>query len=234
MINGLYSGASALDIFTRQQELVASNLAHLNTPGHRRSLFSFQEKLSESGETLPGSNINKMGTDFTQGRLEPSGRQLDIAIQGDGFFTFQGQHEQIYSRNGVLVRDSQGQLVNNDGMPILSNGAPIVVPPDVSDRDILIDGAGNVMVDGAEVGKLSIVKFDDDQLLDSESRTYFRAGDAVASPADGMTVVQGMRELSNAHPVTELISLIIGSRHFESAQRAMRTIADTIQENVRA
>ena len=234
MINGLYSGASAMDIFTRQQELVSSNLAHLNTPGHRRALFSFQEKTNAEGETVPGTNVDKTATDFSQGRLEPSGRPLDIAIQGDGFFSYQGENATVYSRSGVLFRDSGGQLVNGDGLPILSNGAPLVIPPDVSDRDLVIDSTGTVLANGDVVGKLSVVKFDDKQLLSSESRTYFLAGEAIASPDTDSTIVQGMRELSNAKPVTEMISLIVGSRNFEAAQRVMRTISETIQENVRA
>ena len=234
MINGLYSGASAMDIFSRQQELIASNLAHLNTPGHRRSLFSFQEKTNTSGDTVPGTNVDKTATDFSQGRLEPSGRPLDIALQGDGFFVYQGENAKVYSRSGVLFRDSGGRLVNGDGLPILSDNAPIVIPPDVSDRAIMIDKTGTIFADGNQVGKLELTKFNDNQLLGSDSRTYFLAEDAIGSPATDVTVEQGMRELSNAHPVTEMISLIVGSRNFEAAQRVMRTISETIQENVRA
>ena len=109
-----------------------------------------------------------------------------------------------------------------------------MIPPDVSDRAIRIDQTGTVFADDNQVGKLTLTKFNDNQLLGSDSRTYFLAEDAIGSPATDLTVVQGMRELSNAHPVTEMISLIVGSRNFEAAQRVMRTISETIQENVRA
>ena len=237
MINGLYSGATALDIFARQQELVSSNLAHLNTPGHRRMLFSFEEKSQAMGnqsQPVPGTEVNQIGVDFSQGRHQPTGRQLDLAIQGDGFFAYQGENETIYSRSGVLFRDADGQLVNGDGMPILNDESPIVIPPHISDRDLVIDSAGTVYAKGAEIGKITVVQFDDNQLLSSENSTYFRAGEAQPLSGAEVTIHQGMRELSNAHPVSELISLIIGSRHFEAAQRAIRTISETIQENVRA
>jgi len=237
MINGLYSGASALDVFSRQQELISSNLAHLNTPGHRRVLFSFEEKNAspdQGAQSLPGMNVNETGIDFTQGRLESTSRPLDVAIQGDGFFAYQGENETIYSRSGVLFRATDGRLVNGDGLPILSGGSPIVVPPEVSDRDLSIDTTGTLFANGDEIGKLTLAQFDDNKLLESESSTYFRIGQAQETQGEPPMIIQGMRELSNAHPVTELISLIIGSRHFESAQRAIRTISDTIQENVRS
>ena len=238
MLNGLYSGATALDIFSRQQDLIASNLAHLNTAGHKRNVFSFYERTvngGDQGEANPGTNVSQMATDFSQGRFESTERPLDLAISGDGFFTFQGSGGTFYSRNGSLHRDGQDQLVNGDGLPILSDGSPITVPKNVSDRDLVIDAGGRVSANGNQFGQISVVKFADNQQLSSDSQISFRAGNnAVPTPADSVTVVQGSRELSNAHPVTELISLIIGSRHFESAQRAIRTISDSIQENVRS
>jgi flagellar basal body rod protein FlgG len=238
MINGLYSGATALDVFSRQQELISSNLAHLNTPGHRRVLFSFEEKNvtpDQEMQSAPGMKVNETGIDFSQGRLESTGRPLDVSIQGDGFFEYQGEGEQkFYSRSGVLFRGNDGQLVNAEGMPILSGGSPVVIPPEVPDRDLMIDADGNVFAGQNEIGKLTLTQFDDNRLLESDSTTYFQIGQATPEPGEPAMIVQGMRELSNAHPVTELISLIIGSRHFEAAQRAMRTISDTIQENVRS
>ena len=237
MINGLYSGATALDIFSRQQELIASNLAHLNTPGHKRMLFSIQEQSADPGSGIkarPGASVNQFATDFSQGRHEPTGRALDLAIKGEGFFVYQGQSEPLYSRNGVLFRDEQGQLVNGDGLPIVGGGGPIEIPTDVSDHDLVIDSSGTISANGAEFGQLSVVTFDNNQLLESDSQTYFRAGSAIATPNDNATIAQGTRELSNAHPVTELISMIIGSRHFESAQRAIRTISDTLQQAARS
>ena len=160
--------------------------------------------------------MNQFATDFSQGRHEPTGRALDLAIKGEGFFVYQGQSEPLYSRNGVLFRDEQGQLVNGDGLPIVGGGGPIEIPANVSDHDLVIESSGTISANGAEFGKLSVVTFNNNQLLESDSQTYFRAGTALATPNENATIAQGTRELSNAHPVTELISMIIGSRHFES------------------
>ena len=89
------------------------------------------------------------------------------------------------------------------------------------------------------IGQLNVVQFDNNQLLntgggelDFNSQIYFKLGEATLAPAEDASVLQGYRELSNAHPVTELISLIVGSRGVESAQKAIRAISDAVKENI--
>lgn len=237
MINGIYSGATALDNYSRQQELIASNLAHVNSPGYRRKFYTFQE-IGVDPRNQPGAPNGAMigieSTDFEEGVRKATGRTLDASINGDAFFVYQGEEGQIYSRNGVLFRDPSGKLVNSDGLAILGDGKPIEIPSDVSHYDIVIDSSGQISANGTVFGKLSTVMFSDNQLLQSDGQIYFSAGDMTPQPATDVRVIQGSRELSNAHPVTELISLIIGSRGFEAAQRAIRTISDSIQENIRS
>ena len=236
MLNGLYSSATSLDVLSRKQEATASNLAHLNTPGHRRMIFSTVER-TEAGEgsnALPGTSIGKQAADFSEGRREPTGRKLDLALKGDGFFVYQGKEGNLYSRNGVLyVNPDTNELVNSDGLPILGEGGPITVQG--FESDFVFGADGTLTINGDSVGKLSVVQFEDNRLLESENQTYFRAGTAQpTATADDFSVIQGTRELSNGSPVNEMISLIIGSRQFEAAQRAIRTISDAIQENVRS
>lgn len=236
MINGLYSGASALDVFGRQQELIASNLAHLNTPGHKRMLFSFlenSESVNEESTSRPGTSVEGFSTDFSQGNLKPTGRPLDVAISGDGFFEFERVNENVFSRGGPLFRDPTGKLVNAEGLAILSEGESISIPLEVSDRDIVIDISGTISANGEELGKISVINFDDNQLLESDTQTFFRQGEAEIVEEGEFQILQGSRELSNAHPVTELITLIVGSRRHESANRVMSTITDALKQSVR-
>ena len=230
MLNGLYSGASALDMLARQQETIASNLAHLNTPGHRRSVFSFAQT---SDTAISGESAAKSAFDFQDGRLEPTGRELDLAMTGDGFFVYQGEEGKLYSRSGVLFRNSEtNELVNGDGIPILGEDGPIAVTGAIS--EIVIGSDGTISAGQQQIGKLAIVQFDNNRLLESDGQTYFREGTAQETPAEGIQVQQGVRELSNASAVTEMISLIVGSRHFEAAQRAIRMISDTLQESAQS
>ena len=234
MISGIYSGASAMDNFSQQQDAISSNLAHLNTAGYRRQIMAFKESVTADSETRPGTRISELVTDFESGVRKMTGRKLDLAIGGDGFFVYQGENGDMYSKNGVVFRDTSGNLVNSDGMALLGDGQPISIPENVSDRDLNISADGEVSANGAVFGTISMIQFDDPQLLNSNSQVNFTIGDAVGSPAENTSIIQGSRELGNAHPVTELVSLMIGSRSFESAQKAIRTISDAIQENIRS
>lgn len=236
MITGIYSGASALDNYSKQQEVISANLAHLNTPGYRRQLVSFQEMAQAGNKELKtGASIRSIGVDFQPGTNKVTGRPLDLALQGDGFFVFENNGEEMYSRNGILFRNPEGQLVNQDGMTLKGvDGDPVTVPNDTSDRDLSIDSTGRLFADGSEIGKLTVTEFDDPHLLQSNGQVYFSLGSATKTAEGDTRIVQGSRELSNAQPVTELVSLIVGSRNFESAQKAIRTIADAIQANLRS
>ena len=131
MLNGLYSGATALDSLSRQQEAIASNLAHLNTPGHKRMLLSFADGMKDSDNQ--DNKASRQFADFTTGRMEPTGRKLDLALSEKTFFTYQGANSEIYSQSGVLFLDSEtNQLVNGDGLPILGENGPIEIVGDVS------------------------------------------------------------------------------------------------------
>jgi flagellar basal-body rod protein FlgF len=236
MLNGLYGSAVALDGLSKLQEATATNLAHLNTPGHRRLVTGFSEMIDpeDRSQSRPGSQVDRQRADFSAGRLEHTGRKLDLAIQGDAFFMYQGANGVMYSRNGVIFRDAEtNELTNGDGIRLLGdNRQPIVYTGDLNSLTVHSDGS--IGSQGQNVGRIGIVQFDDKQLLESENQTYFRAGQAIANPATDFKVVQGARELSNANPVTELISLIVCSRHFEASQKVLRTLSDTIQENTRS
>jgi flagellar basal-body rod protein FlgF len=236
MFNGLYSGATALHALNRQQEAIASNLAHLNTPGHRRMIFSFHERMEQMqpSEARPGMRVMEQAADFTQGRHQPTGRPLDLAIGGDAFFSYQGAEGTMYSRSGVVFRNPENnELVNGDGFPLLDDGGqPVTYEGPLSELSIGSDGL--IARRDQTFGKIGVFQFDDNRGLESENQTYFRAGSAEVSPAEQFTVHQGTRELSNAHPVSELISLMVGSRHFEASQRAIRMMSEAMQENTRS
>lgn len=240
MLNGLYSSATALDGLSRQQEAIASNLAHLNTPGHRRMVFSFVERLDAETETTarPGMKVERQAADFSEGPMQDTGRPLDLALHGDAFFVYEGTEGEMFSRSGVVFRDPEtNQLRNGDGFPLLdSYRKPITYEGALSDLVIGADGTLSQAGPTAfqTLGKLAIVQFNDNQLLQSENQTYFRLGTATESPAENFTLRQGAREMSNASPVTEMISLMVGSRHFEMSQRAIRMISESLQQQVRS
>jgi flagellar basal body rod protein FlgG len=236
MFQALYRSASALDALNKQHELIASNLAHLGTPGYRRKIFTTAELTQPNGiqtESKSGRVVNSETTDFAPAGVVATGKELDIALNGDGFFSFQGPDGELLSRNGVLMRRADGTLVNLDNMPILTDQGPITVDPQVAMADVHIGADGTVTVQSSVVGKIKMTSFEKNSTLQSKGQVYFEAGiDSQPKPSSA-TVLQGYRENSNAHPVTELIGLIMGSRHFEAAQRTIQAISETMKDNLR-
>src|SRR5438034_1110396 len=117
MIQGFYSAASALDVASRNHEIVAQNLAHANMPGYRRRTIafeSFEQALSAAypyaTRTTTSPQVSRVRTVFDPGNFQATDSQLDLAIQGDGFFTLQGPKGPLYTRNGVFTLNGEGEL----------------------------------------------------------------------------------------------------------------------------
>jgi len=240
MLQGLYSSATALDAATTRHEVVARNLAHINVPGFRRSVVAnetfemqFDEQLHTGGNL--GTHIQGIATDFTTGALQKTGRPLDLALSGDGFFVLDGPDGPLYTRNGVFHIDNQSQLVTAAGIVVEGENGPITIPEGVSPTEVFVGKDGVVRVsngvDSQEVGKLKTARFEDNRVLIPVGTTAFEAPPGVVSQDAEAVVVQGVRESSNVSAVTELIQLINASRYFEASQRAMQATADAVQNN---
>jgi flagellar basal body rod protein FlgG len=214
---------------------VARNLAHVNVPGFRRTELVY--------ETFENSNQGRFGirsnlgtavrpphTDFTPGGIQKTGRPLDLAIQGDGFFEIMAPGGPVYTRNGVFQLNADGELANGEGLAVSGGNAPIVIPPGASPSQISVGRDGSVFVDGVHVGKLLIVRFLDNQRLIPAGTTTFRAPPGMPPETidEGFSIDQGAREMANVSAVDELVRLLIGLRYTEASQRALKTIADSL------
>lgn len=238
MLPGLYSAATGLEVATRNQEAIAHNLAHVSVPGFRRSIVSFESFASSMEQEELGQLTSNSGavsdtgyTDFTPGTYQQTGRNLDVAIQGDGFFTVQGPGGPLYTRAGSFHISAEGALINNDGYPVLGTGGPIQFPPTASETEIEISNTGEIRLRGQQIGQLQLTAFEDNQQLTAIGTTLFQPGpDAVTSGAE-VQVGQGMRELSNVSPMHELVEMIVGMRFYEMSNKAMNSIAAAIQQN---
>ncbi len=244
MLQGLYSSATALDAATKTHEIVAHNLAHTNVPGFRRTIpvfQAFERSLPEyPGTTLGlGTQIEELRTDHGPGPLQTTGRSLDLALQGDGFFVLESEDgAPLYTRNGVFQLDEQGRLVTSSGLAVRGAMGPLVLPPGTTPSQVRVSKDGSVWLRGGNqgdpevaAGRLDLVAFPDPHQLVAVGTTTFSApAEAVGLPSVA-EVVQGAREGSNVSPVSELVQLLNQSRYFEASQRAMRTIADAVGHN---
>lgn len=232
MIRGLYSAASGLKGLSIQQDALARNLSQVNKPGYRRQIVSF-ETLGPRGEFMGTKPTNQ--TDFAVGDPTHTGRDLDVALADDGFFVVEeADGMELLTRNGVFQVNSAGQLTTTEGRIVQGvvqpgvNG-PINIPPDTTQVNFLDDGS--VVANGITVGQLRVVKMADNNELTRVGSALFRKADDANFVEGTNSVRQGYRERSNGAPVEEMVKMLHGMRHFEAAQRALKTINEALQQS---
>jgi flagellar basal-body rod protein FlgF len=237
MENALLIGLSRQMVLERQMDVVANNVANVNTNGFKADQSLFQEFLKTGahedrfvGKDRAVSYVIDSGTyrDFSQGPLQSTGNPLDFAVDGSGFLAVQTAAGERYTRDGGLQINSQGQLVTVSGDPVLGTGGPIVFQQ--TDHDISISPDGTITVlDGTARtdsirGKLRLVSFADAQQLLKEGSNLYSAGNAgAAQPDTRSTVKQGFIEKSNVNSVAEMSTLI-------EVNRAYSQIATLLQQ----
>ncbi len=243
MITGLYSAATAMDASTKRHEVASENLANIQMPGYRRRMISqttfdsLMPPLQQSTDGVYSSKLLGTATlpvsyDFTQGHFEDTGRPLDLALGGEGFFTVQGPDGPLYTRNGSFHVDANRQLTTIDLLPVMGVAGPITLPADANTENITISSDGRLSVNGQEFGQLELVEFADNSVLTPAGSSLFSGtGDAAPIPSD-VQVLQKKLELANTSSIDEMIHLIQGSRHFEAAQKAFNTIAEAVQRRI--
>jgi flagellar basal-body rod protein FlgF len=233
-------GLSRQMVLERQIDVVANNVANVNTTGFKADKSLFQEYLSPTARddnfTRPDRRVSYVQDratfkDFAQGPSELTKNPLDVAIEGDGFLVVQTAGGDRYTRDGGLQINAQGQLVTAGGNPVMGNAGPIVFQP--GDRDITIAADGGVTVrEGAARtdsvrGKLRIVNFTQQQKLMKDGANLFAAGDAGApQPALKATVKQGFIEKSNVNSVTEMSRMIEITRAYTQISALLQQQSD--------
>jgi len=227
MDSGFYAACTALMARSQTLDLVANNLANVSTPGYRAQHDSFSSLIAAaSGAPLSGLNLavndySVLGgsqLDLSQGSLEKTGNELDLGIEGNGFFSVQTANGKLYTRDGNFHVSPKGELVTSagdtvlgtDNRPIPIVGAPVSIGPD-----------GTISVNGALAGQLKIVDFPSGTPLESVGKTYYSAPANSATPARQASVQQGMLEGSNVNPVASSVELITVQRYAELMQRAL-------------
>ncbi len=219
----------------------ANNLANVTTTGFRAD-FQQARAMPVFGETHPTrvyAMTERPGTDFKSGALQQTGRNLDIAVKGEGFIAVQAPDgSEAYTRAGDLQIDINGVLRTGNGLPVLGNGAPISLPP-AETLTIGIDGTVSIRELGAEaqavaaVDRIKLVKPDPANLYKGEDG-LLRTRDGVPAVADaGVQVQAGMLEGSNVNSVEVLTDIIELSRQFEMHVKMMSNIEENSQATAR-
>lgn len=244
---GLYQSASALTAIERWQDVVSQNITSSQTTAYRKRTVNFSTELSGELQTDPRGRIGdgngtpavfpkiNTGINFNSGETEPTRRELDLAIQGDGFFEVQMPDEtKAYTRSGELHMRPDRTLVTTGGQAVLStSGQPIVLPG--TGGAVTIDEDGTVSQGGAQLGKLAVKKFSDPSVLTPIAAGYFVAPHGVeAEPVGKPEVLQGYLESSNTSSLREMVDMVIISRAYEANQKIISVADQTMQQTLDA
>ena len=242
MQNTFLVGMSRQVALSRELDVVANNIANINTNGYKADGSLFEEYLSSSARSDTGGRISYVRDrgvwhDMGAGPIEHTGNPLDLAIDGDGFFAVQTPRGERYTRNGALHLNATGQLVTSEGDPVLGTGGPITFQP--NDRQIQISADGTISVrDGASKvdtarGQLRLVTFAKPQQLRKDGGSTFKPG---AGDAPQQTTVarieQGAVEKSNVRGVVEMSRMIEITRAYTQVATLLQQQGDLSQQSI--
>lgn len=233
MDNALLVGLSRQVSLHREMDVIANNLANLNTGGFKGESVLFEEYLSSPArvDSFPMADRRvsfvqdrSTMTDHSQGPVEQTGSPLDIAINGDGYLVVETPNGDRYTRNGSLSRNANGELVTSEGYRIRGANGPIQFDPNDADISIARDGTISTLNgnQNTERGKISLVRFDNPQSLSKEGLSLFKAGNMQPQAVTEKTsVIQGMLEKSNVKPILEMGRMIEVMRSYTSLSNMM-------------
>lgn len=242
MIKGIYVARAGTFPRMTRLEVVANNLANVNTTGFKRDSL-FLQKLNElTAAQLQGvgdlSGLNfRQFTDFKEGALHHTGNPLDVAIQGDGFFVVDTPTGPAYTRNGNFQLSIDGVLVTSAGNPVIGERGYIQIPniAKLEQSEMTIHETGMVTIGNDNLGKLRVVKFEDLDQLKKEGEFFIAQGaleEEVDLSSREAIIRQGFLEESNVDGIFEMISLIELSRNFEAYQRMIQIQDSTLDRSI--
>ena len=220
--NAQLIGLSRQIALQRQMDVVANNMANINTTGFKAENILFEEYVTPvardrdfKSADQPLSYVQDWATvhDLSSGAVVQTGSELDVALNGDGFFAVQTPAGERWTRSGAFQLDVSGTLVDANGNPVLGQGGPITFGPE--ETGILIGKDGTVSSSAGAKGTLRIVEFANPQALTREGSNLWSGGTPQASPTTG--VMQGFIEKSNVSGITEMAEMIRVQRAYESA-----------------
>ena len=256
MVRGLYTAAAGMNAQQNNIDVTSNNIANVNTAAFKKDRAEFADLMYQSlnytaNATSENTN-NPTGIDvglgvrvsgvqksFIQGSLKQTGNDLDIAVQGKGFFQIETPTgEIVYTRNGSFKRDNEGAIVNAQGYKLIPE---IVIPNTLTNTSIAPDGTVSAMnpADGtiSVLGQITLVDFINPAVLTPKGDGLYSqttvSGDAVEGVAGSAafgSLQQGMLESSNVQLVNAMVDLITAQRAYESNSKSLTTTDQMLQQ----
>lgn len=254
-MRSLWTAASGMSVQQQNINVVANNLANSNTNGFKKSRADFQDLMyqtlqnpgspSTNTSQIPvgiqfgmGAKLAAVAKIFTPGDINQTGNQLDVAIEGDGFFQIQLPDGTTgYTRAGSFKMDSNGRIVTSDGYPMIPE---IVIPSGSTKITIGSDGTVSAVQAGqstaSTIGNIQLATFPNPSGLSAMGRNLLLQTDASGNATTGTptqnglgSLSQGYLEMSNVNIVEEMVNMIVGQRAYETNSKAIQASDEMLQ-----
>lgn len=233
MMPAVGSSMTALSDYYRA---IASNLANADTAGYKRTVETvFEREIYGGAGAQVGIVSDIPSVDHSQGSVLQTGRPLDLALAGEGFFVLDTPEGPRYTRHGTFMVSPTGQVVDSLGRTLAGAGGPISIPAGADVSQIHVAKDGSLSANGQTIGQIRLVEFADLTKLERGDATTFRAGPSVAPAAATKTIInQGYQERSNVSIVRELTNLTAVARLYEANARSLRTYDEKVESLLQA
>ena len=254
MIRALWTAATGMQSQQVNMDVIANNLANVNSSGFKKSRADFQDILYQTskaagtgidGGQIPtgiqvglGSRVAAVQKVFTTGDFMQTENELDLAIEGNGFFQVtMPDGTEAYTRSGAMKKDSTGRLVTSDGFPLFPE---VVIPENSTSVSIGSGGTVDVILDGestpTQVGTIDLVRFGNAAGLKSLGRNLYAETPTTGAPISGTpgdqgfgSLSQGFLEGSNVNIMEEMVNMIAGQRAYEVNSKSIKTADEMLQ-----
>jgi flagellar basal-body rod protein FlgF len=221
----------------REFDIITHNLANVSTTGYKRICNKFSKSLdsNELNQVEAGTKTNSSSSplsstlDFSQGNIVETGRTLDLALDGKGFFVVETPNGPLYSRNGIFHINQNGQIVNSSGYIVAGQAGPITIPSDIGPSELNVSTDGTISARDTAIGKLKIVDFKDNEnkLTPAGANCYKISEDIQPITVENIVVKQGYQEASNVKLIDELVDMIMVCRLYEANMKIVSSQGDT-------
>lgn len=227
----IYTAMAGASHVMQQQAAVAQNLANVNTPGFRAAINTFRA-VPLAGGGLPTRAFvvdSTAGADFTPGVMQPTGRSLDVAVQGQGWIAVQREDGgEAYTRNGSFQVTPEGILQTRNGLNVAGDAGPITIPAD-TEVTVATDGTISTVPSGSKpsqvvtIGRIKLVNPPENQMVRGDDG-LFRTRDGNAAEADvNVKVASGNLENSNVNTVESMVNMISLGRQYEMQMKMLQS-----------
>ena len=223
--------SASLDSLLREFDIVTHNIANASTTGYKRQFSNFDGAIGSQVHATSdpdGTDEFLPVFDFSQGPLTQTGRNLDLALFGKGFFVIETPDGPLYTRNGMLHINQGGQVVDAAGRLVGGESGPLVIPAGIDGAQVSVGSDGTLYAGDISIGRLRIVCFPDaeDQLLPAGWNCWRAPTDRLPVVADERIVKQGYLEGSNVTLVNELVNMIMVTRAYEANVKLKNASSD--------